>query len=361
MRLLKMPLFGLVLFLALGFLPGTAAEVSASGDTLTLDYFLQKPDYNLTFWYSDNGSSREFVVNWKQLDWNRYKKTCHYPDGMQDYFYYLATDGTILETKSGWSIPESEWTDYPVIEGSKVVFRNAVSGATWSNEFVTEDAWGNLQKEHNSFTYRGIEDVEIQGELVPAAKLSWTSSSVPIYEAPDAEWRIASGSSRGEDWYVRGLGLVKRNFLNTVGYVTSGFTLTSIWDSRRNTSVPIEEWQPVSIIILGEVQGEKTAAAVYDGSILVPVRNIFDYFGQNFTWNQTTKILTVDTRKGPLTLTLETNYSENEKDGSILILPAPAKIINGRLMVPVEFVNEVLGVDSRWDKAQRTLEIFPIG
>lgn len=343
------------------FFPGAAANVYAADTPLTLDYFIQNPDHTLGFWYGDNGNSTEFTVTWTAVSWNKYKKTYVYPEGVQDFFYYLTKGGTILETNSGWAIPESEWTDYPVIQGSNVVFKQALPHSTWSNEYLTKDAWGNLQKEYNSFIYQGLERVEIQKQLVPAAKVSWSSRSVPVYKAPDAEWEIAPGSSRGEDWYVRGLGLVKRIFFNDAGSVTSGFTLTNIWDNKRHQFVPIEEWLPVSMVILGELQGEETSAAVYDGNILIPVRQTFDYFGLEFTWDQVTKVLTAQTPKGPVTIRLDTSFSENQKDGSIHILPAPAKIIKGRLMVPVEFITEVLNIDSRWDKEQQLLELFPLG
>jgi hypothetical protein len=355
---LRLLIIVLVLFVAAGFITAAAETACAAGENITLDYFIQHPNYTLTFWYSDNGSTAEFTTKWNQVAWNKYKKTCYYQDGFQNFFYYLFKNDKLLETKTGWAVPDSEWTDYPVIQGSNVVFKNASPGTSWSNEYLTRDAWGSINREFNSFTYEGIENIEIQGHPLEAAKLSWTRTTIAQQVSPQAEWESISQSSKGEDWYIRGLGLVKRNFLNKEGNITSGFTLKSIWDSSRNRTVPIDEWLPVSIIINGEEQGKGISAGLYNDSLLVLVRATFQHLGRSFTWDQKTKILTIETLNGSITMVEGNNHSKNTSDGSIQVFPAPAKIINGKLMVPVEFIQEVLGVNYRWDKAGRVVELF---
>lgn len=357
MRRLRFFLFSFLLCFSYSLISPSEIKAYPGGENLTLDYFIQSPDYTLTFWYSDNGNSTQFVVNWEPVAWNKYKKTCVYSDGVFDFSYYLTNYDTVFETNSGWAIPQSEWNEYPVTHGSNAVFKSVAAGTGWSNQYITKDGWGNVQKGYSSITFQGLEDIEIQGHFVPAAKLNWSSECLSLYEAPNAAWGSTSYSSRGIDWYVRGLGIVKRNFIDKDDNVTSGFTLTNIWDGKRFKTVSIEEWQPVSIAVNGVLQGYD--AATYEGNVLVPVRNIFNYFQRPFSWDQATKVLTVDTPSGAVTLALGTKFSENKLQGSILILPAPAIIRNGKLMVPVEFVDEILELDYHWDKAKRLLEIYP--
>lgn len=237
------PLIGLVLFAGLTLLPGTASAATGTAASLAMDHFFPKTGLALTYSYDDAGDTTGFVSRIKEIDTNKHKKTCTFPDGMENFSFYLEEEDRILETEAGWSIPNSEWASYPVIQGSNVVFKAVTPGTTWSNEYTTRDPWGNITREYNSFTFEGQENVEIQGKSIPAAKLSWHTISV-AQEGQQGEWINASSTSRGEDWYVQGLGLVKRSFLTEDGSVSSGFSLTCIWDTVENKEVPVSNLTP---------------------------------------------------------------------------------------------------------------------
>lgn len=229
----KTPLFFWVMLFAAGFVAVFSGTALATDDTLTSDYFLTDPNYTLDFlYYGEEGDFSKFVVKWEQLTWNTCKKTCEYPNGVQDYFYYLNNNGQILEIKTGWSIPFSEWTDYEIMEGFNIVCKPALAGETWSNEYKTRDVWGNISHEYNTFTFVGLEEVAIMGENLAAAKISWSSGSVAEHTSPEAEWANLDTHSQGEDWYVKGLGLVKRNFLTDENLVRSGFELTGLRENQ---------------------------------------------------------------------------------------------------------------------------------
>lgn len=357
-------LLGLIIFLVAGFIPSTAGMVYAYGDHLEPADFLGNPDYHLTYWYDgENGDSTDFDVKWKLIKKDSYKKTCFYPDGMEDYFYYVNKYEQIYETKTGWTIPESEWTDYEIIEGSNVVCKNVMSGKSWSNEYTTKDGWGSITKEYNAFTFEGEETVEIMGREIPAEKISWEAQSMAQYTDPYAEWLNNSGSSRGEDWYVRGLGLVKRNFLDENGYVASGFYLTGIWDSKKKMNVSIDQWLPMSIVINGTLLD--TVGVLSDGDILVPARDILEYLGRPFTWDSGKKVLTLEIPEYGM-MSLHLGSSNLETGTAIVGLSdrAVSKLINGKLYVPCSFIISVMGSDEFTairDIEGRLYEVFPWG
>lgn len=216
---------------------------TGTAGSLAMDHFFPKTNLVLTYTYNGVGDTTGFVTQIKEMDTNRYKKTCTFPGGMESFFYYLEEEDRILETETGWSIPNSEWASHPVIQGSNIVFKAVTPGTTWSNEYTTRDPWGNLTREYNSFTFEGQENVEILGKSIPAAKLSWHTISV-VQDGQQGEWTNASSTSRGEDWYVQGLGLVKRHFLTENGSVSSGFSLTGIWDTVKNEEVPVSKLTP---------------------------------------------------------------------------------------------------------------------
>ena len=88
-----------------------------------------------------------------------------------------------------------------------------------------------------------------------------------------------------------------------------------------------------------------------DGRTLVPLRAIFEALGANITWDDTTKTITAT--KGLSTITLQIGASSATKNGQIVNLDVPSKVIDGRTLVPLRFVSEAMGCDVMWaDKSQ---------
>ncbi len=80
---------------------------------------------------------------------------------------------------------------------------------------------------------------------------------------------------------------------------------------------------------------------IEQGRTLVPLRKIFERLGAGIDWNEENK--TVLATKGEQTIELTMGQASCLVNGKKVQLDVPAKIINGRTMVPMRFVGETLG------------------
>jgi hypothetical protein len=91
------------------------------------------------------------------------------------------------------------------------------------------------------------------------------------------------------------------------------------------------------------------------GRVLVPLRVIFEALGAEVSWDQATQ--TISATKSGVTIRLQPGQKQASQNGAQITMDVPAKIINGRTMVPVRFVSEALGADVSWDNNTRTVSI----
>ena len=89
--------------------------------------------------------------------------------------------------------------------------------------------------------------------------------------------------------------------------------------------------------------------------VLVPLRAIFEALGATVDWNE--KNQSVISKKNGKTIQVTINSLTMLCDGKIKTLDEPARLINGRTMVPVRAVSEGLGAKVEWDDATQTVII----
>lgn len=83
------------------------------------------------------------------------------------------------------------------------------------------------------------------------------------------------------------------------------------------------------------------APVIDQGRTLVPMRKIFERLGAEIGWDEGTK--TVTAVKGDLEIKLTAGKTTVLVNGKKVKLDVPAKVINGRTLVPMRFVGETLG------------------
>lgn len=93
-----------------------------------------------------------------------------------------------------------------------------------------------------------------------------------------------------------------------------------------------------------------------NGRTLVPMASIFSELGATVTWDGTTQ--TVNAQKSDILIVLTIGNNAASKNGQMIILDVPPKIINGRTMVPLAFVSSALGADVNWDGTTQTVTII---
>lgn len=83
------------------------------------------------------------------------------------------------------------------------------------------------------------------------------------------------------------------------------------------------------------------APVIDQGRTLVPMRKIFEQLGATINWDEATK--TVTAVKGDSEIKLTVGKTTVLVKGKSVKLDVPAKVINGRTVVPMRFVGETLG------------------
>lgn len=94
---------------------------------------------------------------------------------------------------------------------------------------------------------------------------------------------------------------------------------------------------------------------IVDGRTLVPLRAIFEGLGASVDWDGATR--TVMSTLDDTTVVMTVDSAVMYKNDQAVTLDVPAKIVNGRTMVPVRAVGEAFGADVRWDGATRTVYV----
>lgn len=94
---------------------------------------------------------------------------------------------------------------------------------------------------------------------------------------------------------------------------------------------------------------------VLNGRTLVPLRNIFEAMGAEVTWDGNTKQITAV--RDDITIYLQIDGANMYKNGAAIPLDVPAKIINGRTLVPTRAIAEAFGCAVNWNSKGRIVEI----
>jgi N-acetylmuramoyl-L-alanine amidase len=95
-----------------------------------------------------------------------------------------------------------------------------------------------------------------------------------------------------------------------------------------------------------------------DDQIFIPARNIVDALGGRITWFPTLKLLTINIDNHIVRLVID--ELSLEMDGKIIPLKTPAKIIDNRVMLPLEVIKIITPVEVEWDNQAKTLSINTI-
>ncbi|MBE7047013.1 MAG: hypothetical protein E7396_06310 [Ruminococcaceae bacterium] len=113
--------------------------------------------------------------------------------------------------------------------------------------------------------------------------------------------------------------------------------------------------EEIKVTIDGKAQAYDVMPIIENGRTLVPMRGIFEALGAEITWDDATK--TVTGKKADISVSLQignTSAKVNEKE---VTLDVPAKILEGRTLVPVRFISETLGCKVEWEDATKTVII----
>ncbi len=111
----------------------------------------------------------------------------------------------------------------------------------------------------------------------------------------------------------------------------------------------------IRVTINGVEQNYDVMPVIIDGRTLVPMRGIFEALGAKVGWIDHSKTVTGTRNNKTVKLRIGDNLAYI--DGQETILDVPATIIEGRTMVPVRFISEMLGEKVDWDGNTKTVII----
>lgn len=107
--------------------------------------------------------------------------------------------------------------------------------------------------------------------------------------------------------------------------------------------------KPISIYLNGQQLQPEARPLNISGTVLVPMRNLFEAQGAELSWNNTSK--TVTATKGGTTLTYTLGSAAARLNGQPLALSVPGQLSQGYSMIPLRFVSEALGSTVTWEAA----------
>ncbi|MDQ0875841.1 alpha-tubulin suppressor-like RCC1 family protein [Paenibacillus sp. V4I3] len=115
------------------------------------------------------------------------------------------------------------------------------------------------------------------------------------------------------------------------------------------------ETRPISVLMNGNDVQFENPTIVEDGSVLVPMRGIFEEVGATVRWFAETQ--TVEVQLGGIKLTYTIGEVVVYKNNSEFRLETPGRIVNGTTLLPVRFLAEAIGAEVGWNEDARTVTI----
>lgn len=109
----------------------------------------------------------------------------------------------------------------------------------------------------------------------------------------------------------------------------------------------------ISVYLDGQKMQFDQNPVIENGYTLVPMRSIFEALGANVTWEQSTK--SVYAEKGTRNMVITVDNKEAVVNRESYTLDAPARNLNGRVLVPLRFIGEQLGLNVNWDGNTKTV------
>lgn len=113
--------------------------------------------------------------------------------------------------------------------------------------------------------------------------------------------------------------------------------------------------EPINIYLDGELLEVSQEPIIINGTTLVPMRDIFEALDMEVYWNGETKTATGVKDGLTIDITIGNNKAYVNKTEKSLL--EPARIVNGRTMVPLRFISESAGCEVSWDGTKREIVI----
>ncbi|QSF44977.1 C40 family peptidase [Paenibacillus tianjinensis] len=111
----------------------------------------------------------------------------------------------------------------------------------------------------------------------------------------------------------------------------------------------------ISVYLDGKLLHTEVPPLNEGGTVLVPMRGLFEAQGASLGWNNTDKTVTVT--KEDTTLTYQMGAPAADLNGQSIDVAVPGQLTGGSAMIPLRFVSEALGNTVEWVPSTQSVEI----
>lgn len=193
----------------------------------------------------------------------------------------------------------------------------------------------------------------------PSTGFSWQYFPEPdnsILKETGHEYRGQSnlpGAGGREYWTFQAAG---------TGSATLSLAYMRPWESRMPEKIfklDIRVSPQVKVLLDGKALDFDVPPVIEEGRTLVPLRAVSEALGAEVKWLPEMRQVTAqkEGRKLELTVGSTEAYWSGPKDGHVVSLEVPPRIIDNRVLVPLRFLSEALGCRVDWDEATSTVLI----
>lgn len=183
---------------------------------------------------------------------------------------------------------------------------------------------------------------------------SYEHSNVPVQvKGLKKITKIAASSIGFRSMALRVDGTLWSWGINYVGDGTEGTRTEPVWIKSYDTE--ILQSDPITVKLNEKILDFEQPPIEINDRIMVPLRKISELIGADVQWDQNTSTLTMTKGKNIINLTIGNDLAF--KNGQIIRLDSPPKIINDKTFVPVRFIGESFGVTIDWDDKTKTVMI----
>lgn len=118
---------------------------------------------------------------------------------------------------------------------------------------------------------------------------------------------------------------------------------------------PCSASDDITLVINGKTVDSDVNPMIINGRTMVPVRILFDTFGADVLWNESLRQVIISTATSVIVFTIgsKTAYI----DGVGRTVDVPPTIVDGRTLVPIRFISDVLHYDVVWNGSARTVYV----
>jgi len=125
--------------------------------------------------------------------------------------------------------------------------------------------------------------------------------------------------------------------------------------ARRDAARANEDARRVFVQLNGEIMNFDVPARLEEGRTLVPMRAIFEALGANVNWDDAAQTITA-TRENTV-ISMRIGSIAPTINGQTIYIDVPPAVIDGRTLVPLRFVIEALDIPMHWEAETRTVVI----